>query len=296
MTSASLIALAASAIVVWLFTRTRREYLPIALFLCTWLASDVAMLAFDAFVLAPLRQQLGLAIPWTGWALAAWNLYHAIWLVPPAALVATALVVCAGSTPWPAFAGWACALAAFVLIHPRTGNGSLQVARETVEIIATVAATGLLVGRQQGKAGLPTAAQSVLGIVLVIEAASLLGAHRLGPVPIHLVPFAVLFLGAGYHLLRHAVKAEVSEVKAEVAKLDASQGALKQDIGELRAQSNWTAEAATRTGRLVAKMAQNGKTPTPAKTVEVEVVDPTQPKKEAPTPSNTSKRQTPTAS
>ena len=80
-----------------------------------------------------------------------------------------------------------------------------------------------------------------------------------------------------------SVKEEVAKLDA---KLDATQADMRQELGELRAQSNWTAEAATRTGRMVAKMAQNGKTPAIEKRVEVEVVDASDARKKGPlTPS-----------
>ena len=166
---ALMLASAAAVVLAWALTQRRREHRPIALLLSAGLALDAAQLALDARVLAPLRAELGVAVPWTGWARVAGHLADALWLGWGACLVAAALVVFAGRKPWPALAGWAGVVAALVVVHPVAGDGSQARALSAAAALWAVVSVGLLVAWYRRATKPPTSAQFALAMIVTVE-------------------------------------------------------------------------------------------------------------------------------
>jgi hypothetical protein len=178
---AYLVMLAATTLLAWVVAERRPEHRPIALLLSAQLAAELALLALAVGVLAPLRAELGVSVPWTGWARVAGHLADALWLVGSALVVAAALVVFAGRKPWPAFAGWACAVAALVVVHPIAGDGSQGPMLSAAQGLATVVSAGLFVAWRRRATKPATPAQFCLTMIVANELISLLGAWWAGP-------------------------------------------------------------------------------------------------------------------
>jgi len=203
----SLFALYIGAVVLaWLLTSKRPEHRPVALLLSLGLAVEIVQLALEVGVLAPLRTSLGVATPWTGWAEVAGLAAKAVWMTWPAALAGTVLVAF-GRKPWLAFVAWACALAAFAVIHPIAGDGSEARALVAVEVLFVAISAGVLVAWYRKPSQPMNSAQFALTMIVATELVSLLGAWRVGlfaqwPVSqvLYLVLFGVLILTQGRFL------------------------------------------------------------------------------------------------
>src|SRR5262245_22335748 len=83
----------------WALARRKPEHRPIAYLLTASLASDLGQYALRPLLLHWIAA-LGDAT-WTGWPRVAAHAYQALFMVWPAALAATALVVFLGRKPWP---------------------------------------------------------------------------------------------------------------------------------------------------------------------------------------------------
>jgi hypothetical protein len=204
---AILIMMAVAAALAWSVTARRPEHRPLALLLSTALAGQLAQLAWDAGVLAPLRASLGVQSPWTGWARVAGLVADALWLIEPAALVAAALVVFAGRKPWPAVTGWACAVAALAILHAIAADGSLARVLTAVQVFSVVvsALLGVVWYRRTTKPG--SSEHYALGMIVTTELVSLLGAWRIGPFEhwqvsqvLYLSLFGMLIVSQGRYL------------------------------------------------------------------------------------------------
>jgi len=179
MTIALLLAFATAIVLAWMLTSKRPEHRPVALLLCVGLAADVGQHVYDLAVLGPLRDSLGVAVPWTGWARVAAFLAHAMTMVWPAAIVGAALVVYAGRKPWGAFLGWAIVLAVFAVAHPIGENQAMALA--IVQSLSIVAAAGIGYAWYRRTTTPATSAQLALAMIVTAELVSLLGAWRIGP-------------------------------------------------------------------------------------------------------------------
>jgi hypothetical protein len=206
-TIAIYLALAAAVALAWILASRRPEHRPVALLLSVALVSEAAERAWDASVIAPLRDSLGVAVPWTGWARAAGLLADAITLVWPAAVVAAVLVVFAGRRPWAALAGWACVLVVFAVVHPFAGNGSQARALAVVDVLATLVSLGIVLAWYRRTTRPASSAQFALTLIVAAEGISLLGAWRVGlferwPVSqvLYLALFGILVLAQGRFL------------------------------------------------------------------------------------------------
>ncbi len=189
--------LAVAAALAWRVTSRRPEHRPLALLLSVMLADNLAVRAWNAAVLAPLRASLGVQVPWTGWARVAGLVTHALWLVEPAALLAAALVVFAGRKPWAAVASWASAVVMLGIMHPTAADGSLARALTALQVVAVLYAATLGVWRWR-KTRAATPAQLALGMIVTTELVSLLGAWRIGPFehwPVSQALYLMLFAG-----------------------------------------------------------------------------------------------------
>ena len=189
--------MAGAVVLAWILASRRPEHRPVALLLSIGLVVDAGRHVFDGAVLAPLRDSLGVATPWTGWARVAGFLADAVTLVWPAAILAAVLVVFAGRKPWPALAGWACVVAVLAVAHPIAGDGSqaraLALAGHAHAIMASAGIVLAWYRRTTEPAG---SARLALALIVSAEAISLLGAWRVGPFerwPIAQILYLALF-------------------------------------------------------------------------------------------------------
>jgi hypothetical protein len=180
MMNALAIALAIVAAMAWVLASRRREHRPVAVLLSFGLAGDLLVRALVVAIIAPLRDALGVDVPWTGWAWGAALLIHAIELMWPAALVATSLVVFARRKPWAAIIGWACAVATFAVVHPIAGDGSLARAFTAVQVLSVSTSVALCLMWLRRRTTPATSAQYALMMIVIAELVSLLGAWRVG--------------------------------------------------------------------------------------------------------------------
>jgi len=181
MTIALFVALALAVLLAWVLAAKRPEHRPIALLLSVVLAAEVAQGVLEFGVLAPLRARFGVLVPWTGWARVAVHLAEAVWLVWPASIVATSLVVFAGRKPWPAFLGWAVFVAGIVLGYPSARDGSLPRVLGGSLVLSVAISVGLLIEWFRRAATPATSAHFSLAMILAIELNSLGAAWRVGP-------------------------------------------------------------------------------------------------------------------
>jgi len=66
MTIALLVTFASAVVLAWVLASRRAEYRPVAWLLTAGLVIDVGRHLYDLAVLAPLRDELGVDVPWTG--------------------------------------------------------------------------------------------------------------------------------------------------------------------------------------------------------------------------------------
>lgn len=174
------IALVIVTAMAWALASKRREHRPVAVLFSIGLVGELVLRAYDATILASLREALGIDVPWTGWARAAALLSHAIVLTWPAALVAACLVVFARRRPWLAVIGWAVAVAAFAVAHPIAGDGSLARAFTAAQVLSVSVSAALCLMWLRRRTTPATSAQYALMMVVIAESLSLLGAWRVG--------------------------------------------------------------------------------------------------------------------
>lgn len=191
----------------WAFARRHAEYRPIAILLSVGLGVDAVQLAIEGAILAPLRSELGVHTPWTGWAHVAGVLASAVWMVWPASIVAASLAVFARWKVWPAVAGWAVALLLFAVVHPVAGDGSEAKALAMIQTVAAVASAGILVTKYERCVMPSTPAQHALAMIVATEMVSLMGSWRIGPFDhwgvsqvLYLVLFGTLIVTQGRSL------------------------------------------------------------------------------------------------
>jgi hypothetical protein len=190
------IALVIVTAMAWALAVKRREHRPIAVLFSLGLGGELAIQAYDATVLEPLRAGLGVDVPWTGWARAAALLSHAIVLTWPAALVGAALVVFAGRRPWPAVVGWVLAVALFAVTHPIAGDGTLAAALTAAQAVSVAAAAAVCLTWLLWRTTPAMSAQYTLLMIVIAESISLLGAWRVdlfGAWPVSQVAYLVMF-------------------------------------------------------------------------------------------------------
>jgi hypothetical protein len=181
MTIALLGMLAIASVLAWVLAARRPEHRPAAIVLTVGMAVDVIGHLYDGVVLAPIRAELGMQAPWTGWARAAGALAHAIALLWPATLVGCALVAFPGKRPWPAFAGWAAFVVVLAMTHPMASDGSLQRFLTAAQSVGALTAA-VIVARWFFRATrAANSAQLILACVTLAEVVSLLGTWRYGP-------------------------------------------------------------------------------------------------------------------
>src|ERR1700722_8153226 len=164
----------------WFLSTRRQEHRPVAILLTAGLALDIIDHVYDLAVIAPLRGELGLQAPWTGWARVAGAMADAIGLLWPAALVGAAFVVFLGKRPWPALVGWAVIVLWLTLAHPMASDGTLARYLAAAESIGAAVAVGIAIQWfvRTTKAG--NSAQLTLAIITLAEVISLLGTWRVG--------------------------------------------------------------------------------------------------------------------
>ena len=177
-------------VLAWMLARKRPEHRAVAVLLSVGFAADIVHPALDAMAAPPQANPVN---QWLSWI--AGVLGTGLALLWPAALVGAALVVFAGRKPWAAIAGWACALALLVLLHP--ARGVHERAFSLVQALAVACAAGIGVSwyRRKGD-GSMTSAHFALAMILSTELVGLLGAWRLGPFehwPISQVLYLLLF-------------------------------------------------------------------------------------------------------
>jgi hypothetical protein len=80
-------------------------------------------------------------------------------------LVAVALTVFDQRSAWWALGGWLLAVATFYVVHPTSVNHSLETAFAVAEIVATVCATVLLLGKYRRTHEAMSSHQWVMAIV-----------------------------------------------------------------------------------------------------------------------------------
>lgn len=204
---ASILALASAIALAWILASKRPEHRPAAMLLSIGLFANVAQVFWEVYVIAPLRDELGVNVPWTGWARLAGLASDAITLSWPAAIVGAILVAFAGRKPWAAFYAWAGVLAVLAVVHPIAGDGSQARALFTVDSGATVVAIGTIVGWYRRTSGPANSAQMALALIVSAELVSLLGAWHVGPFAewphshmLNLAMFGVLILAQGRFL------------------------------------------------------------------------------------------------
>jgi hypothetical protein len=165
----------------WALARRKPEYRPIAYLLTAGLASDVAQRALRPLLLH-WAATLGDAT-WTGWPRVTAHAYQALFMVWPAALAATALVVFLERKPWPVIACYGAVVAGVVVLHPKARDGSLPRVYAAVQMACLLVAVGsaamwyLSSRRTRGRA---STAQAALMFILSVEVPSLAGAWRIG--------------------------------------------------------------------------------------------------------------------
>jgi hypothetical protein len=202
---ALLVTFAASVVLAWGLTWKRPEHRPVALLLSVGLAADVGRHVYDLAVLGPLRDSLGVEVPWTGWARVAALVAHALTLVWPAAIVAAVLVVFAGRKPWVAIIGWVAVLAVLAVAHPLAESQAR--ALSAVQILAVVISAGIVIAWYLRSTKPSGSARLALALIVSAETISLFGAWRVGlfdrwPVSqlLYLALFGVLVVAQGRFL------------------------------------------------------------------------------------------------
>jgi hypothetical protein len=180
----------------WVLARRKPEHRPIAYLLSAGLASDLGQLALRPFLLHWIAT-LGDAT-WTGWPRVAAHANQALFMLWPATLAATSLVVFLGRKPWVVVVCYGVVVAEIVEWHPKASDGSLPRVYAMVQTAALLVAVGsaamwYLSSREtRGRA---TTAQAVLMFILSVEVPSLAGAWRIGIFANwHLVQIAALIM------------------------------------------------------------------------------------------------------
>jgi hypothetical protein len=165
----------------WVLARRKPEHRPIAYLLSGGLASDLAQHALHPFLLHWIAT-LGDAT-WTGWPRVAAHAYQALFMVWPAALAATALVVFLGRKPWVVIVFYAVVVAEVVEWHPKARDGSLPRVYAMVQTAALLVAVGsaaMWYLSSRGTRERATTAQAAVMFILSVEVPSLAGAWRIG--------------------------------------------------------------------------------------------------------------------
>jgi hypothetical protein len=171
---------AATVGLAWWLSCRRPEHFPAAWVLSAGLAADAARRVLRVSYLDSAIERLGWAHPWTGAPRLAALAYHALTIVWPAALAAGAVAVYLGRGSWLVGAGYVAAVAFFAVAHPYAGDGSLQRALTTCELVSLLVALGSLVTWYRSPSREPTTtAQAVLLVLVTGEIGSLAGAWRL---------------------------------------------------------------------------------------------------------------------
>ena len=177
-------------VLAWMLARKRPEHRAVAVLLSVGFAADIVHPALDAMAAPPQADPVN---QWLAWI--AGVLGNGLALLWPAALVGAALIVFAGRKPWAAIAGWACALALLVLLHPAREVHAR--AFSLVQALAVACAVGIGVSWYRRKGDRPmTSAHFALAMILSTELVGLLGAWRVGPFehwPISQVLYLLLF-------------------------------------------------------------------------------------------------------
>jgi len=172
-------AMLGAVVLAWVLASRRPEHRPVALLLSVGLAVDVGRHVYDEAVVAPLRDSLGVDVPWTGWARAVGFGADAITLMWPTAIVAAALVVFAGRRPWGAVVGWGGVLVVLAVAHPIAGSQAVALA--LVQALSIVGSAALGYAWYRRTTTPATSAQLALAMIVTAELVSLLGAWRIGP-------------------------------------------------------------------------------------------------------------------
>jgi hypothetical protein len=206
---------ATAAVLAWLIATRHPEHRATAALLSTLLGLQMAVLALDSALLGPLRAELGVHAPWTGWAWAASLLTNALELAWPAAILGTAIVVFARKKPWPAVVAWAAAVVAYAALHPIAGDNSQPHFRATADMLGALSAALLGISWYRRRADAARPAHHVLGMIIVMELLALPETPRVGalqnwPAPpiVYVVVLAVIALMHVYSILQRVAVVE----------------------------------------------------------------------------------------
>jgi hypothetical protein len=178
-------------VLAWMVARRRPEHRAVAVLLSVGFAADIVRPMFDGIAAPPDAAPSLQRLAWIAGVVA-----HALALLWPAALVGAAIVVFSGKKPWAAVAGWACALAALVIVHPAREDQARAFALVQLLAVAWAAVLGVGWYRRRGD-GSMSSAHFALAMILSTELVSLLGAWRVGPFehwPISQVLYILLFV------------------------------------------------------------------------------------------------------
>ncbi len=167
--------LVGAAVTACCLARRRRHYRPVAAMLVGGLLTDLVQGAYHALVIVPLRDDLGVGVPWTGWARVAGAGADALALAWPAQLLAAMLAITTKHPPWLAAVAWAAAAGAVAAVHG--GDRALAVA-DTALVAAALLVLAIDAVREG--AHFLSAAKATAVMVLAAEVVSLFGAWRLG--------------------------------------------------------------------------------------------------------------------
>jgi len=130
-----------TAILAVMLARCKREYRPIAVFLCSNACADLIAWALSVWI--PPPQPDGPVL--SGLARVAANVDGALFLIWPATLAGTALWVFQKRRPWVVIPVWAAGVAALVVTYPTTRGAELQKWYLVAELAALAATLGAFV-------------------------------------------------------------------------------------------------------------------------------------------------------
>jgi hypothetical protein len=170
-------ALGLACVLAWALAGRLPAYRPVALLLTSGLLSDLARRALRVLILAPARAAGH--VPFTGGArlAAAGEVFS--FLSWPASIAAAAVVVYLGRRPWSVGAAWLIASSVVAAGYPTIRGELLGRCYLAVEIAAVLCAAVCFVRWYVSK-GKTSPAQASLSLIIAVEAASLVGAWRVG--------------------------------------------------------------------------------------------------------------------